>query len=97
MKIKYLLLSVAVTVTSTAFAEQSSSDATFKKLDRNSDGYISIKEAAENAALVKSWKTLDTDTNEKLEMSEFSAFEEEQDFTPPQNSDTPDIGAAPHK
>jgi len=89
-------IAAAIMASSAVLAGQTSDNAAFKQLDKNSDGYISIEEAAANAALVKSWKKFDKDINEKLEMSEFSAFEEEQTFVPPENSDAPGIGAEPH-
>lgn len=66
----------ALLVFSPVFAESESSDA-FKQLDVNGDGYISTEEAAGNSELLNQWANVDKNSDGQIEMSEFSAFEEQ--------------------
>ncbi len=47
----------------------------FSSLDTDGDGFISKTEAAANEGLSSAWSQVDADMNEKLDESEFSAFE----------------------
>lgn len=47
----------------------------FQKIDADANGYISPEEAQTNMDLSARWNDLDTDKNNLLDMSEFSAFE----------------------
>ena len=70
--------------------------ATFQQLDQDNDGYVSIVEATGQNELLKQWSEVDTDTDGRLEMTEFSAFEEEPaTFVPAVEPDDAHIGAAP--
>jgi len=69
---------------------------TFEALDTDGDGYISNKEAGAREDLTKGWQAIDKNTDNKLDITEFSAFESEGRFTPPEESEEPGIGAAPY-
>jgi hypothetical protein len=69
--------------------------ATFDELDDDKNGYLTKSEAMKRGDLKKNWKSIDTDANDKLDISEFSAFESKGRFTPPEDMEEPEIGAAP--
>ena len=98
MKAVYLIASAAVMLSLGLSAEEMAGQATFQQLDRDNDGYVSIIEAIGQNELLKQWSNVDTDTDGRLEMTEFSAFEEEPaTFVPAVDPDDVDIGAAPTK
>jgi len=67
---------------------------TFSTMDKDGDGYISITEATGNEQLVRDWAKYDLDSDGKIELSEFSAFEGSAEaFVPPDDDMEP--GAAP--
>ena len=68
---------------------------TFEQLDKNGDGYISADEAKANPDLAKKFAKADKDSNGKLDISEFSAFEER--LVPADDMQEPEPGAAPTK
>jgi len=67
---------------------------TFEAGDTDGDGYISNKEASAREDLTKRWQAIDKNTDNKLDITEFSAFESEGRFTPPEESEEPGLGAA---
>ena len=105
MKAIHLVTGLGVILISIlSYAEDASQVKQFNNLDKDSDGYISIKEAKDQLNMLKSWVEIDKNTNGKLEFSEFSAFEirNEQEgsskaktFVPPENNDDYDLGSAP--
>lgn len=52
--------------------------ASFEELDTNQDGYVSREEAISSEPLVNNWSSADTNADDQLDQSEFSAFEEQQ-------------------
>jgi hypothetical protein len=68
---------------------------TFEDLDINADGYISKDEAAAQKSIKRNWAKVDADKNDRIDISEFSAFESEGRFTPPEESEVAEPGAAP--
>lgn len=54
----------------------------FDQLDRNNDGYISRQEARRSEALADTWHEYDQDRNNKIDPTEFSAFEAGQPPAP---------------
>jgi len=97
MNIKSFLVVTAVIFPLGVFAgDKSTTETTFKSLDTDKDGYISKQEAEANKNLVTNFKKIDADTDGKLEMSEISAFEAAEGFTPMEEENEP-IGAAPTK
>ena len=96
MKDIYLIASGAVVLSLGLSAEEMPGQATFQQLDQDSDGYVSIVEATGQTELLRQWSTVDTDTDGKLEITEFSAFEEEPaTYVPAVDPDDVDIGARP--
>lgn len=71
--------------------------ATFDQLDGDSNGYLSKSEAGNRADLKKNWKSIDKDGDNQLDITEFSAFESIGRFSPPEDMEEPEIGAAPTK
>lgn len=51
--------------------------ASFSELDKDDSGYISRDEAEDSQRLTEAWDQYDTDDDDRLNRSEFSAFEEE--------------------
>jgi Ca2+-binding EF-hand superfamily protein len=70
--------------------------ATFEALDADGDGYISNKEAAARKDIDERWVIIDKNSDGQLDITEFSAFESEGRFTPPEESEDAGIGAAPY-
>ena len=70
---------------------------TFDELDVNADGYISKEEAMAQKSITRNWTKVDADKNDRIDISEFSAFESKGRFTPPEDSEEPEPGAAPFK
>jgi len=68
---------------------------TFEELDTDGDGYISKAEASKKAALSQGWLRADKDDDDRLDISEFSAFEGEEMFAPPEDAEIAEPGAAP--
>ncbi len=77
-----------------AFAGQDYS--VFENVDGNADGYISKDEAQVREDLSEKWRDIDIDSNGKIDISEFSAFEGKGRLIPPQDPDMGEPGAAPY-
>lgn len=100
MKIKgFLVVAAVVFPLCVSAGDKSTTQESFNKLDKNKDGYISQQEAQADKKLTEQWDSVDADTDGKIEMSEFSAFEAgtAPSFTPPDNPDEPGLGATPMK
>ena len=83
----------AIALTFSLSAEEVKTN-TFSTMDKDGDGYISIVEATGNEALLRDWAKFDLDSDGKIELSEFSAFEGSAEaFVPPEDMEP---GAAPH-
>jgi hypothetical protein len=70
--------------------------ATFEDLDKNGDGSLSSDEVAARPDLAKNWAEIDANGDNKVTITEFSAFEGKATLTPPEESEKPGIGAAPY-
>jgi len=96
MKLLHIAACGAIAVAFNVFAEQAE-QGTSANLDKDGDGYISIVEATGHTELLRNWSRLDHDSDGKIELSEFSAFESQEApaefFVPPEVS--PEPGAAP--
>jgi len=68
--------------------------ATFGDVDSNSDGYLSKAEAIERNDIARQWDRIDEDGNGLVDLAEFTAYESEGRFVPPEDSQI-EIGAAP--
>jgi Ca2+-binding EF-hand superfamily protein len=80
----------------TGWADELSSEneKLFREFDQNKDNVISIDEANKNQWLFEQFSKIDKNRDEKLEKSEFSAYEPESRFEPP-DQEPPNVGAAP--
>jgi Ca2+-binding EF-hand superfamily protein len=86
--------SAIVLTTSLAVAEEYAS--TFEQLDVDGDRYISAEEAKARPNLSDNMQASDLDGDGKLNITEFSAFEGKGRFTPPEESEVAEPGAAPY-
>jgi Ca2+-binding EF-hand superfamily protein len=68
---------------------------TFEELDVDGNGYISKQEAEDQKSIKRNWSKIDTDKSGEVDISEFSAFEAIGTFTPPEESEVAEPGAAP--
>jgi len=94
MKKSHVIIGIIILAFSTlSFAQDK--EITFDQLDDDVDGYLSQGEAGDRPDLKKNWKSIDTNADDKLDISEFSAFEAKERFTPPEDMEEPEIGAAP--
>ena len=66
----------------------------FNELDTDKNHSIDVSEAENNTLLFREFDNIDKDGNKKLDMSEFSAFEPIESYTPP-DLDQHEPGAAP--
>jgi len=94
MKKSHVIIGI-VTLTFTTISFAKDKEITFDQLDDDVNGYISQSEASHRPDLKKNWKEIDTNADDKLDISEFSAFEAKERFTPPEDMEEPEIGAAP--
>jgi hypothetical protein len=84
----YLLLTAPASFAATAVP-------TFEELDINGDGYISKAEAKAYKDMSKKWAKVDTNKDGRADIDEFTRFESAGRFEPPEDSETPELGAAP--
>lgn len=91
MKGRYVIFSALVIAAGSAgvaYAEgqstegQSTESQMFRSLDQNQDGTISKQEAQKDQQLSKNWSQYDTNKDDKIERSEFSAFEAQMKESP---------------
>lgn len=92
MNRKLALIAAAGLVSSAAMAEYA---ATFEDIDSDRDGYISAAEAKVRPALAEVFAAADANKDGKLNIDEFVAYESAGRFTPPEESEVAEIGAAP--
>ena len=96
MKAIYTLASAAMVLATGLSAEETQGQTSFQQLDSDNDGYVTILEATGQNQLLRQWTEVDKDTDGRLEMTEFSAFEiEPERFIPAVNPEEAHIGAAP--
>ena len=69
---------LAALVASATLAAAQPAMPTFESLDKNSDGKVSLNEAAENDALFVAFKGLDTNKDGMLSREEFAAYQREK-------------------
>ena len=67
----------------------------FEELDTDVNTFISKEEAAVREDLVKNFKKIDKDGDGQLTLSEYQAYEGKERFEPPEDTETPELGAAP--
>jgi len=88
--IKLVFLIFISTVVANAYADKQ----IFDEIDNDKDGYISKSEAETNKNIQSNWDKVDRDMDGKVDVSEFSAFESQGMFQPP-DLEEPEPGAAP--
>jgi len=93
MKVKLIVLFSFVVASTQLVANEIPK--TFEELDADLDGYISDVEAKDRADLTKKWIEIDKDENGKLDISEYTIFQGLGRFTPPEDTEEPEPGAAP--
>jgi len=69
---------------------------TFEELDDDSNGYISASEAKASKNLTKNFKQADTDKDSKISITEYQYFMGKDLLTPPEDTETEELGAAPY-
>ena len=93
--VKNVIAGVVVALFMMSFAIAGTTDKTmFNQFDTDGDGYISKQEASQREDLQKNWEQADKDNDNKLDVSEFSAFESREMFQPAEVEE-PEPGAAP--
>ena len=96
MKTMHSLATVAILLPLGLSAGETERPASFHQLDMDRDGYVTIIEATGHTQLLKKWSDIDTDTDGRLEAVEFSAFEVEPSFVPPDDPEDVELGAEPY-
>jgi Ca2+-binding EF-hand superfamily protein len=71
-------LGVFAVAGSLALAAESGAKPSFEALDKNSDGKVSLNEAAENDGLFVAFKSLDTNKDGVLSREEFAAYQRDK-------------------
>ena len=69
---------------------------TFEELDHNANGYISMSEAGTMPSISKQFKSIDTDADGNINITEFQAYMGRNRMTPPEEMEVPEPGAAPY-
>ena len=85
-----IVLSVGPAVGAEEYAQ------TFEQIDVDGDGYISVEEASVREGLSEKLLIIDANDDGKLNSAEFSAFEGKGRFSPPEESEISEPGAAPY-
>jgi Ca2+-binding EF-hand superfamily protein len=79
IQVSVLLGTLAALAGGAALAAQSGgAKPSFEALDKNSDGKVSLNEAADNDALFVAFKGLDTNKDGLLSAEEFAAFQRDK-------------------
>ena len=95
-KASFIIAVASAIVLSTAPAVAEEYVQTFEEIDVDGDGYISAKEAEVRTDLSENLQASDTNMDGKLNSAEFSVFEGKGRFTPPEESEIAEPGAAPY-
>ena len=74
IRIQVSLLAALAALAAGALLAAEPAKPTFESLDKNSDGKVSLNEAAENDALFVAFKSLDTNKDGVLSREEFAAY-----------------------
>lgn len=96
MKMFYSMLFSLLMMPLLAMAADTLPDsATFEDVDMDNSGDISKAEALRRSDLAKYWKDIDSNQDDKINVEEFTAYESRGRFMPPEDSQAPELGAAP--
>jgi Ca2+-binding EF-hand superfamily protein len=77
IRIASLLAALAALAAGTVLAAEPAKPS-FESLDKNSDGKVSLNEAAENDSLFVAFKSLDTNKDGMLSREEFAAYQRDK-------------------
>ena len=80
MTVKSLTIAAVAVLLTTPPLHAAEASGGFKQLDADANGYISPREAEVQPGLIVRWNELDSDKNNLLDTSEFSAFEVGEDM-----------------
>ena len=67
----------------------------FESIDKDADGYISQSEVVLRKDLQQHFKVVDKDGDGQLSLTEYQSYEGKGRYSPPEDTETPEIGAAP--
>ena len=73
-----VVLAALIALAGGAALAAQSAQPSFDSLDKNSDGKVSLNEAAENDALFVAFKSLDTNKDGLLSAEEFAAYQRDK-------------------
>lgn len=68
----------------------------FEEMDRNSNGYISLNESSGNEDIAENFSQVDTNGDGKVNITEFQFYMGKDRVSPPEEMETPELGAAPY-
>ena len=69
----------------------------FEEIDADTDGVISHTEGNVRPDITRNWALIDKNEDGKVDVTEYAAYEGKNRFSPPEESSTPELGAAPFK
>ena len=93
-KALFLILAPCLIVTTSIRAEDAI--LSFEEMDRDANGYISSGEAKASEDISRHFKEIDTNQDNKINITEFQAYMGKNRMTPPEEMETPEPGAAPY-
>ena len=67
----------------------------FGELDTDANAYITKDEANVRKDLKNNFKEIDLDRDGKLSLTEYQSYEGKGRYEPPEETETPELGAAP--
>lgn len=95
-KLLFTALIAVSAVTACSQAKQEGPVYTFEDMDRDANGYISSSEASAMPSVGHAFKSIDTDADGKINITEFQKFMGRHRMSPPEEMETPEPGAAPY-
>lgn len=95
MIFKKLLVSVFLTTFVSSVTAAKSFPLLFEELDTDANAYISKAEAKVRKDLEKNFNKIDLNGDGKVNITEYQAYEGKERFQPPEDTETPELGAAP--
>ena len=89
----FSFLACCLLVVSTSWAEEF--PLAFEAIDTDADGYISGEEVVLRKDLAQHFKEVDKDGDGQLSLTEYQNYEGKGRYAPAEETETPEIGAAP--
>ena len=68
----------------------------FEEMDNNANGYISLNEAKANEDIAEYFNQVDTNGDGSINITEFQSYMGKDRVSPPEEMETPELGAAPY-